>query len=82
MYLSTERGNSKPELFFKRNGVSTNESRILMSVGIENQYLANSTKAHKLFKTCVLLLNHTYCIEKGTFIQDNLWYFRIKFNYF
>ncbi|NGY76099.1 GNAT family N-acetyltransferase (plasmid) [Bacillus megaterium] len=34
-YLSTERGNAKPELFFKRNGFSTNESRILMSVGIE-----------------------------------------------
>ncbi|WP_377520357.1 GNAT family N-acetyltransferase [Priestia megaterium] len=33
-YLSTERGNSKPELFFKRNGFSTNESRILMSAGI------------------------------------------------
>lgn len=35
-YLSTERGNDKPELFFKRNGFSTNESRILMSVGIGN----------------------------------------------
>jgi ribosomal protein S18 acetylase RimI-like enzyme len=35
-YLSTERGNDKPELFFKRNGFSTNESRILMSVGVGN----------------------------------------------
>ena len=35
-YLSTEKGNAKPELFFKRNGFSTNESRILMSVGIGN----------------------------------------------
>ena len=35
-YLSTERGNSKPKLFFERNGFSINESRILMSVGIEN----------------------------------------------
>jgi len=35
-YLSTERGNAKPELFFKRNGFSTNESRILMSIEIGN----------------------------------------------
>jgi len=35
-YLLTERGNAKPELFFKRNGFSTNEARILMSVGIGN----------------------------------------------
>ncbi|MED4030234.1 GNAT family N-acetyltransferase [Priestia megaterium] len=35
-YLSTEKGNAKPELFFKRNGFSTNESRILMSVEIGN----------------------------------------------
>lgn len=33
-YLSTERGGGKPELFFKKNGYATNESRVLMSMDI------------------------------------------------
>jgi aminoglycoside 6'-N-acetyltransferase I len=33
-YLSTERGEGKPELFFRKNGYVTNESRILMTMKI------------------------------------------------
>ncbi|MFJ6208364.1 GNAT family N-acetyltransferase [Lysinibacillus sp. NPDC092081] len=34
VYLSTERGKGKPELFFKKNGFETNESRILMKMNL------------------------------------------------
>lgn len=33
-YLSTERGEGKPELFFRKNGYVTNESRVLMTMTI------------------------------------------------
>lgn len=33
-YLSTERGKGKPELFFRRNGYETSESRVLMTMTI------------------------------------------------
>ncbi|KMY32118.1 GNAT family acetyltransferase [Lysinibacillus xylanilyticus] len=33
-YLSTERGKGKPELFFRKNGYVTNESRVLMTMTI------------------------------------------------
>ncbi|MBL3646001.1 GNAT family N-acetyltransferase [Peribacillus muralis] len=33
-YLSTERGKGKPELFFRKNGFVTNESRILMTMSV------------------------------------------------
>lgn len=34
VYLSTERGKGKPELFFRKNGYVTNESRVLMTMAI------------------------------------------------
>ncbi|MGE7689807.1 GNAT family N-acetyltransferase [Lysinibacillus sp. NPDC097214] len=33
-YLSTERGDGKPEIFFRKNGFVTIESRILMSLSV------------------------------------------------
>ncbi len=36
VYLSTERGTGKPELFFRKNGFVTNESRVLMSMTFLN----------------------------------------------
>lgn len=33
-YLSTERGKGKPELFFRKNGYVTNESRVIMTTTI------------------------------------------------
>jgi aminoglycoside 6'-N-acetyltransferase I len=33
-YLSTERGQGKPELFFMKNGFVTNESRVLMTINV------------------------------------------------
>ncbi|MEX3747187.1 GNAT family N-acetyltransferase [Lysinibacillus xylanilyticus] len=33
-YLSTERGKGKPEIFFRKNGFVTNESRVLMSMTV------------------------------------------------
>ena len=34
VYLSTERGQGKPELFFTKNGYTTNESRVVMTMEI------------------------------------------------
>ena len=31
VYLSTERGGGKPELFFKKNGYATNKARVVMT---------------------------------------------------
>ncbi|MGE7662207.1 GNAT family N-acetyltransferase [Peribacillus sp. NPDC097197] len=33
-YLSTERGEGKPEMFFTKNGYTTSESRVLMTMKI------------------------------------------------
>ncbi|MGE7946260.1 GNAT family N-acetyltransferase [Lysinibacillus sp. NPDC093688] len=33
-YLSTERGDGKPEIFFRKNGFVTNESRVLMPLSV------------------------------------------------
>ncbi|WP_242985984.1 GNAT family N-acetyltransferase [Oceanobacillus zhaokaii] len=33
-YLSTERGEGKPEVFFRKNGYVTNESRVLLTMTI------------------------------------------------
>ncbi len=35
VYVSTERGQGKPERFFKKNGFVTHESRILMTVNVD-----------------------------------------------
>ncbi|AEN89319.1 hypothetical protein BMWSH_2437 [Priestia megaterium WSH-002] len=35
VYVSTERGQGKPERFFEKNGFATDESRILMAVNVD-----------------------------------------------
>ncbi|MED4216759.1 GNAT family N-acetyltransferase [Priestia megaterium] len=35
IHVSTERGQGKPERFFKKNGFATHESRILMTVNVD-----------------------------------------------
>lgn len=35
VYVSTERGQGKPERFFEKNGFVTHESRILMAVNVD-----------------------------------------------
>ena len=35
VYVSTERGQGKPERFFEKNGFATHESRILMAVNVD-----------------------------------------------
>ncbi|MGE7603351.1 GNAT family N-acetyltransferase [Peribacillus sp. NPDC097675] len=34
VYLSTERGQGKPELFFSKNGFTTNEARVVMTMDV------------------------------------------------